>query len=99
MRVQTQAIHFTADASLLTLIEERLAKLDNFYDQIIDAKVFLKLEKTGKIQDKIVEVKLKVPKEQLVAKSSSKKFEKSLDDTVEALRKQLIKYKEKLKGH
>ena len=96
MKIETQSIHFTADEKLLALIEERLNKLEQFYDQILDAAVFLKLENNGKVQDKIVEIKLKVPKEQLVAKSSSKKFEVSLDQVVEALRKQLIKYKGKV---
>jgi putative sigma-54 modulation protein len=48
------------------------------------------------VQDKIVEIKLNVPKELLVAKGTSKKFEVSLDQVVEALRKQLIKYKGKV---
>ena len=99
MKIETQSIHFTADERLLTLIEERLNKLEQFYDQILDATVYLKLENNGKVQDKIVEIKLKVPKEQLVAKGTSKKFEISLDQVVEALRKQLIKYKGKVSSH
>jgi putative sigma-54 modulation protein len=96
MKIETQSIHFTADEKLLALIEERLSKLEQFYDQILDAVVFLKLENNGKVQDKIVEIKLNVPKELLVAKGTSKKFEVSLDQVVEALRKQLIKYKGKV---
>jgi len=95
MKVQTQSIRFNADEKLLTLINERLAKLNQYYDKIIDASVVLKLENTGQIQDKIVDVQLKVPNERLVASGKSKKFEKSLDDVVAALKKQLIKYKEK----
>lgn len=99
MRVQTQSIHFDADAKLLDLIETRLQKLESFYDQIIDANVFLRLENTGQVQDKIVEVTLKVPREQLVAKGRDKKFEVALDEVIEALRRQIIKYKGKLKAH
>ncbi len=99
MKIQTQAIHFVADAELIELIETRLKKLQQFYNEILDATVFLRLENSGKIKDKIVEVKLKVPREQLIAKSKSKKFEKSLDDTLEALRKQLIKHKEKMNAY
>lgn len=96
MRVQTKSIHFTADAQLLELIHERLQKLELFFDHIIEASVTLKLEKNGQVQDKIVEVKINVPGEQLVAKDTSKKFEVSLDAVVEALRKQIVRYKEKM---
>lgn len=95
MRVQTQAIHFDADVKLVQLIEARIQRLEHFYNQILDATVFLKLENTGKVQDKIVEVKLSVPKEQLVAKGRHKKFEVALDEVVKALRKQLIRHKDK----
>ncbi len=95
MKIQTQSVHFKADDSLLLLIEERLQKLELYFDQIIRATVTLRLENTGQIQDKLVEVKLSVPNDQLIAKVSSKKFEVALDDVIEALRKQLLRYKEK----
>ena len=95
MKIQTQSVHFRADEKLLSLIDERLQKLELFFDQIIRATVTLKLENNGKIQDKIVEVQLSVPNEQLIAKVSNKKFEVALDDVIEALRKQLLRYKEK----
>ncbi len=99
MKIQTQSIRFNADQKLLELINERLEKLEQYYDNIIDAEVFLKLENTGQVQDKIVEVKLNVPKDKIVAKARSKKFEKSLDDAVEALKKQLLRYKGKISAH
>jgi len=95
MKIQTQSVHFKADDQLLKLIDERLQKLELYFDRIIRATVTLKLEKNGQVQDKIVEVQLSVPNEQLIAKVSSKKFEIALDDVIEALRKQLLKYKEK----
>ena len=96
MRVQTQSVHFKADEKLLILIEERLQKLEQFFDRIINASVTLRLEKNGKVQDKIVEIKISVPNEQLIAKDSNKKFEVALDGVIEALKRQLLKYKEKL---
>lgn len=95
MKIQTQSVHFKADDQLLELIDEKLQKLELFYDRIIRATVTLKLEKNGQVQDKIVEIQLSVPNEQLIAKGADKKFEVALDDATEALRKQLLKYKEK----
>ncbi len=96
MRVQTQSVHFVADRKLLQFIDKKVNKLDNFYDRIIDADVILRLEKTGRVQDKVAEIKIQVPGDTIIAKEISKTFEGSVDGAVGALRKQLIKHKEKL---
>ena len=45
MRLQMQAIHFDADPKLLTFIQQKLDKLDTFYDRITSGEVFLKLDR------------------------------------------------------
>lgn len=95
MRVLTEAVQFKADAKLLEFIEEKLGKLEKLYDQIINAKVKLRLENSGKVKDKIVEISLNVPGDMLFAKSNSKTFEEATDDTVKALERQLKKFKSK----
>ena len=97
MRVNTEAIGFKADQKLLNFIEKKTGKLDRFYEQIIDAEVVLKLENSGQIKGKIAEIKLHVPGETLFAKNTEKKFESAVDYAVEALRRQLIRYKETTK--
>lgn len=96
MKVYTEAVQFKADSKLIDLIQKKLDKLDRFYDRIIEARVTLKLENTGKIKDKITEIQLKVPGETLFAKETDKKFEVAVDHVTKALRKQLMKYKETL---
>ena len=44
MIINTTSIHFDADQKLLDYIEKKTTKLDQFFDRIIDAQVFLKLE-------------------------------------------------------
>ncbi|MFT5646829.1 MAG: putative sigma-54 modulation protein, partial [Aureispira sp.] len=66
MEIRTQAVNFDADTKLIEFIDRKLGKLDTFYDNIVSTDVFLKLEKTGQVQDKIVEIKLKVPGSTLV---------------------------------
>ncbi len=95
MRIQTQSVHFDADSKLLEFIDKKVNKLNTFYEKIIDANVVLKLEKNGQVQDKVAEIKLKVPGQLLVAKQTSKSFEGSVDTAVGMLKKQLIRYKEK----
>ncbi len=99
MNVTTESIHFTADRKLIDFIEDKLNKLSQYYDRIIDADVKLKLEKTGRVQDKIVEIKLGVPGSTLFAKEVDKTFETSIDQCVQALRRQLLKYKDRMTSH
>ena len=93
MKVYTEAVQFKADQKLVSLIQKKLNKLDRFYDRIIEARVTLKLENSGKVKDKVAEVQVKVPGETLFAKETAKKFEIAVDEVSEALRRQLIKHK------
>ncbi|MGH1334861.1 MAG: ribosome hibernation-promoting factor, HPF/YfiA family [Aureispira sp.] len=97
MEIRKQAVNFDADAKLLEFIDKKLAKLETFYDSIVSTDVFLKLEKTGQVQDKVAEIKLHVPGSTLIAKETSKSFEESVDLGTTSLRRQLIKYKEQKK--
>lgn len=95
MEIRTQAVNFDADTKLIEFIDRKLGKLDTFYDNIVSTDVSLKLEKTGQVQDKVAEIKLKVPGSTLIAKETSKSFEESIDLGASSLRRQLIKYKDK----
>jgi putative sigma-54 modulation protein len=96
MKVQLQSVHFDADRKLVDFIQNKLDKLEKFFDRIIDAEVILKLEKSGDRENKIVEIKLNIPGNQLFAKENDKSFEAATDSAVEAVRRQLKKYKEKM---
>jgi putative sigma-54 modulation protein len=95
MEIRTQAVNFDADTKLIEFIDKKIGKLDTFYDNIVSTDVSLKLEKTGQVQDKVAEIKLKVPGSTLIAKETSKSFEESIDLGASSLRRQLIKYKDK----
>ena len=67
MKINTTSIHFNADQKLIDYIQKKTAKLDQFFDRIIDAQVYLKLENSGQLRYKIVEMKLMVPGDTLMA--------------------------------
>ncbi len=94
MKLQTHAIHFDADPKLIDFIQKKVDKLETFYDRIIDGEVFLKLE-NGETENKIVEIKLNIPGNQLFVKEQAASFEAATDTAVNGLRRQLNKYKEK----
>ncbi len=94
MRVQTEAIHFSADVKLLAAIDAKIQKLEHFFDRIIEARVILKLENSGQVRDKIAEIKLQLPNGVIFIKETSKTFEVAFDKAIVALKRQLVKYKE-----
>ncbi len=95
MKINTTSIHFDADQKLIEYIERKTSKLDQFFDRIIDAHVYLKLENSGQVRDKIVELKLLVPGDTLMATEVSKTFEASMDAAVDNMKRQLNRYKER----
>lgn len=98
MKIITTSIHFDADQKLLDYIQRKASKLDQFFDRIIDAHVFLKLENSGQVKDKIVEMKLNVPGDVLIATEMSKTFEASADAAVDNMKRQLNRYKERIQS-
>jgi len=97
MKVLTESVAFKADQKLIDFIEEKIQKLEKYFDRIVEARVSLKLENSGQIKDKIVELRLSVPGDILIAKESAKTFESAVDATVSVMRRQLLKYKDRLK--
>ena len=97
MRLQIQAIHFDADASLLAFIQQKMDKLDTFYDRITSGEVFLKLDgnETNKVHTKLLEVKLYEPGGTMFVKEQGTTFEEATDLAIETLKIQVKKFKNK----
>ncbi|MEO8086154.1 MAG: ribosome-associated translation inhibitor RaiA [Bacteroidota bacterium] len=98
MKIRVQSIHFNADQKLLDFINDKVDKLVHFYDHIIEGEVFLKLDKASDLQNKIVQIKLQIPGNDLITKHQCRTFEEATDLCVEALTKQIKRHKEKLRG-
>ncbi len=96
MNVQVQSIHFTADAKLLEYVEKKLEKLTKFNENIVDTKVMLKLENSGQVRDKIVELVTKIPGDTIIIKSEDKSFEVAFDQALDSMKRQLKRHKEKI---
>jgi putative sigma-54 modulation protein len=76
MKLQMHSIRFDADRKLTGFIQKKVDKLETFYDRIIDGEVFLRLDKDqNNRENKIIEIKLNLPKYQLFAKERAKSFE------------------------
>ncbi len=99
MKVNTQSVNFNADKKLIDFVQQRMDKLDMYYDKVIKTEVFLKLDNTSGKENKIFEAKVSVPGDSLIVKKQCKTFEEGTDIAVASLERQLKKKKEKLRAH
>ncbi len=99
MKVNAQSVNFDADRKLLEFIQARMDKLDLFYDKVISSDVYLKVENTSAKENKIVEIKVHVPRDKFIVKKQCKSFEEAVDSACNSLERQLVKKKEKLRAH
>lgn len=97
MKVQVHSIHFDADYKLINFIQKKLDKLDTFYDRMVDGEVFLRLNNEG-IENKTVEIKVRVPGSQLFATEKARTFEAAAGMATDALRMQIKKFKTKIRN-
>ncbi|MEN8116914.1 MAG: ribosome-associated translation inhibitor RaiA [Bacteroidota bacterium] len=99
MEVKINSVHFNADEKLVEFVNKKVNKLDTFFDGIINAEVTLKVAKPEAAKNKVSELKLSIPTNgYLFSKKQADSFEEATDLAVEAMKKQLGKYKEKLKS-
>lgn len=94
MKITIQTVGVTPHEPLKERIEKKLAKLETFYDKIVETTVFLKVENATEKSNKTTELVIKVPGDDIVVKKTCATFEESLDEAVDTAKKLLIKKKE-----
>jgi putative sigma-54 modulation protein len=98
MNIQIHSVRFDADKKLVEFVNQKLIKLSQFGEDIVSAEVYLRLDKDQERENKVSEIKLEYPRGPLFARKQSKTFEEATDQAVDALKKQITKHKEKMKG-
>ena len=86
MNVNIQTVHFDADAGLIEHVNRKIGKLSNHHDRISKVDVFLKLDNVvHHIKDKVVEIRVKVPRHEFFVKQTTKSFEESFDAALDSM--------------
>jgi putative sigma-54 modulation protein len=98
MNIIINSVHFRADKKLETLITEKLKKLPAVFDAVIGAEVKLKLDNNDSHENKIVEIRVLVPGNDLYSVKQAKTFEEASTKAIDVSRRQLRKHKERLRG-
>lgn len=98
MRMIIQTPHFKAREELTAFVQEKISKLETFSDRILECRVFLKVEKSNSPGNKVCELKLIIPGNDIFASSQSDTFEEAVVQAIEALKPQLERWKGSKKG-
>lgn len=93
MRVSITSVHFKTDKRLENFIEKKVGKLSGMIEGVMGSEVTLKLDNSEKRDNKVAEIKILMKGYDLYAKKQSKTFEQATDTAVDALKKQLNRYK------
>ncbi len=98
MKISVQSVNFNIDNDLMKYIEKKINILEKVHDHILGAEVFLKVQSTSEKENKISEIKLNMPGNDIVVKKQSKTFEEGISLSLDSLKRQLVKRKEKLRA-
>lgn len=96
MKISISSVKFKADKKLEDFIQEKITKLAGNYDNLISGEVTLRLDNSANQENKIAEIRLNIPGNDLFAKKQCKTFEEATDSALDALKKQLVKHKDKM---
>jgi putative sigma-54 modulation protein len=95
MKMNIQSVGLTPRESLVDLLQEKLDTLDRFSDRIMEAKVTLKVDKADDRQNKILEVRLVVPGNDIFVKKQGSTFEELVPKVTETLQREVKEWKER----
>lgn len=97
MKVNITSVHFKTDQKLENFIEKKISKLSGMIEGVMGSEVTLKLDNSEKRDNKVAEIRLLIKGYDLYAKKQSSTFEHATDTAVDALKKQVEKYKGRLR--
>jgi putative sigma-54 modulation protein len=98
MNIKIQSVHFNADSKLEEHIEQKVGKIIQRNENVLSANITLRLDKSSENDNKVAEIRLEIPGNDIYARKQSKSFEEATDVALEAVRRQLKKYQEKKRG-
>ena len=95
MHVNFQSINFKADIKLVEFTQRRIEKISQFYDQIVDVYVYTKVENFSDKINKLVELKIGIPGDDVIVKKTAKTFEEAINSAADSAERVLKRRKEK----
>lgn len=98
MKVNVHAVNLNVDRKLVGYVQNRLDKLEKYYDRVVSSDVFFKLDNTSEKENKIAEIKLNVPGDEFMVKKQCKTFEEAVELAADSMARLLVKRKQKTRA-
>jgi len=99
MKVNVHAVNFNVDRKLIGYVQDRLNRLEKYYDRVVNSDVYFKLDNTSEKQNKIAEIKITVPGDEFIVKKQCKSFEEAVELAADCMERLLMKRKEKVRAY
>ena len=95
MNTTINAVKFRADEKLIQFINEKIGKLDRMIDNAIGCEVTLKVDKPEADDNKVVDIRIARPGQDLFISKRADTFEQAVLEGIDALKPQLEKLKDR----
>ena len=99
MTINIQYVHMLTSEAMNTYVTQKLNKVNQKYDWIINAEVYFEKEPNAKENGKICKIELSAPGPRLFATSNESTFENAVKKTIKDLEVQLKKRKHSFVKH
>lgn len=93
MNSKIQSKGFTAKQELIDFVKEKTDKLFRLFSRTINCEVVLKIDKSATGDNKVCDIRLIIPGNDLLAGARSTTFEQATMQAIEALERQIHKRK------
>lgn len=96
MKIKINSVSFHANDKIIDFANDKIKKLGQYSEQVLEARVALKVVKSDTMNNKICEIKLVIPGNDLFARKQCESFEEAILNASDAMKQQLLTWKEKL---
>jgi len=95
MQIDLSGHHVEVTEPLRNYVNEKIGRLEKHFDRVTDVHVILSVEKMAKKAEATIQVK----GNKIFAQSDNQDMYAAIDSLADKLDRQILKHKEKLKGH
>lgn len=96
MELVIHSLHFNLNSKTESRLREKFGRLEKYYDRLISCHLILSHSRSGDGKNFLVEAKLELPGKRVFAEERAASFEVAAETVADALRDQVIQYKEQL---
>ena len=98
MKINIQSPGFKVSLVLTEFIQKKVERLSNYYSEIISIDILLKVSNADTKENKICEIRLVIPGNDMLASAQCKTFEEAVLSVVEITKGKIKRKKSKIIG-